>query len=100
MKKTILILLLFLTSGVLVAQDAGRKLALTAKEKKDSIAESQYRLNKYMLENRDFVLEANYLQDRYGHRHIVNSTINFIAIDSTTAIIQVGSDFRNGPNGV
>ena len=100
MKKIILILLLVFTSGVLVAQDAGRKVALTKKEKKDSIAESQYRLNKYMLENRDFVLEANYLQDRHGNRRIVNSTINFVAIDSTTAIIQVGSDYRNGPNGV
>ena len=53
-----------------------------------------------MLENRDFVLEANYLQDRFGNRRMVNSVINFVAVDSATAIIQVGSDYRNGPNGV
>ena len=100
MKKTIIILLMAFTSGVLFAQEAGRLVKLTSKEKQDSIVESQYRLNKYMLENRDFVLEANYLQDRRGNRRIVNSTINFVAIDSTTAIIQVGSDYRNGPNGV
>ena len=100
MKKTIIILLLAFASGVLFAQQSGQRVMLTAKEKKDSIAESQYQLNKYMLENRDFVLEANYLQDRRGNRRIVNSTINFVAIDSTTAIIQVGSDYRNGPNGV
>jgi len=59
MKKIILILLLVLTSGVLVAQESGQRVALTRKEKKDSIAESQYRLNKYMLENRNFVLVAS-----------------------------------------
>jgi len=100
MKKTFVILLIILLTGTLFAQEEGHRVKLTAKEKEDSVTEKQYELNKYMLENRDFVLEANYLQDRYGHRHIVNSTINFIAIDSTTAIIQVGSDFRNGPNGV
>jgi len=100
MKKIILILVLVISSGILVAQESGQRVALTRKEKKDSIAESQYRLNKYMLENRNFVLVASYLQDKRGNRRIVNSTINFVAIDSTTAIIQVGSDYRNGPNGV
>ena len=100
MKKAIIILLLVVISGGLPAQGAGQRVVLTAKEKQDSIAERQYQLNKYMLENRDLVIEANYLQDRRGNRHIVNSNINFVAIDSTTAIIQVGSDFRNGPNGV
>jgi len=100
MKRTIIILLMVLTSGLLPAQETGQRVKLTSKEKKDSIAESQYQLIKYMLENRDLVLEANYLQYRRGNRRIVNSTINFVAIDSTTAIIQVGSDYRNGPNGV
>jgi len=100
MKRTFIILILTITYGLLPAQETGQRVVLTAKEKKDSIAERQYQLNKYMLDNRDLVLEANYLQDRRGNRRIVNSTINFVAIDSTTAIIQVGSDYRNGPNGV
>ena len=100
MKKTIILLFMVITFGQLPAQEAGQRIVMTSKEKQDSVTEKQYRLNKYMLDNRDLVLEANYLQDRRGNRRIVNSTINFIAIDSTIAIIQVGSDYRNGPNGV
>lgn len=100
MKKIIILLLMAITIGQLFAQENGQRVVLTKKEKRDSIAERQYQINKYMLDNRDLVLEANYIQDRRGNRRIVNSTINFVAIDSTTAIIQVGSDYRNGPNGV
>ena len=39
-----------------------------------------------MLDNKDFVLESDFLQDRYGNRILVNSTINFVAVDSTDAI--------------
>jgi len=99
MKKKFVLIMLILFSLSLYAQQNITNV-LNSKERNDSIIESQYLLNKNMLENRDFVLEANYLQDRYGHRHIVNSMINFVAVDSLTAIIQVGSDFRNGPNGV
>jgi hypothetical protein len=53
-----------------------------------------------MIENRNFVLEANYLGNQRGNRIVVNSTFNFIRVDSIKAVIQVGSDTRLGYNGV
>jgi len=45
----------------------------------------------WMVENRQFVLEANYLSNQYGERIIVSSMINFIAIDSSRITIQLAS---------
>ena len=72
----------------------------TKNEKEIVDEKNQYQSFKDMIENRDFVLEADYLRDGRGNRVFVSNTINFVAIDSTTVIIQVGSNSRIGPNGV
>lgn len=100
MNKIIILILLVISSNGIWAQGEKNPASMTRKEKKELELDNEYRINKSMLENRDFVLEANYLQDRFGNRRMVNSVINFVAVDSATAIIQVGSDYRNGPNGV
>jgi hypothetical protein len=53
-----------------------------------------------MLENKRFVLEANYLSGSTGSRVPVNSTLNFIVIDSTKAIIQLANGWGMGYNGL
>lgn len=78
----------------------GQNDEMTKEERKKAEAEKEYQLTKQMLENKNFVLESDFLQDRYGNRVFVNSTINFVAVDSATAVIQVGSNYRMGPNGV
>lgn len=98
--KNIIIMLLFILPNVIIAQTKDENSGTTRKEKQNAEMEKQYVLNKDMLENRNFVLEADYLQDQYGNRVFVNSTINFVAVDSTTAIIQIGSNSGLGPNGV
>jgi len=100
MKKIIIILILAFVSNVILAQTGNESPAATRKEKRNAEIEKQYELNKMMLENRNFVLQADRLQDRRGHLVNVISTINFIAVDSATAIIQIGSNSRIGPNGV
>lgn len=100
MKKTIIILMLAISSNVVIAQSADKNSVVSRKEKRNAEIEKLYGMNKEMLDHRDFVLQADYLQDRYGHRVVANTIINFVAVDSTTAVIQVGSDFRKGPNGV
>ena len=100
MNKIIIIILLVISSNGIWAQATKNPSSMTKKEKKELELNKEYLMNKSMLDNRDFVLEANYLQDRFGNRHIVNSMINFVAVDSMTAIIQIGSDYHNGPNGV
>lgn len=100
MKKLIIFLILVISSGLIYGQGTDEKVPMTKKEMRHAEFEKQYQLTKSMLENKEFVLESDYLQNRYGFRIPVNSSINFVAIDSTTAIIQTGSNFWNGPNGV
>ena len=69
-------------------------------ERNDTIVfENQYQYDKYIIENKQFVLRANFLLGN-GYRRFVNSTINFVKVDSTTAVIQIGSDYGLGYNGV
>jgi hypothetical protein len=47
-----------------------------------------------------FVLEANTLKDKRGNSVNVSSNLNFIASDSISGVIQVGSNTYIGSNGV
>ena len=100
MKRLVVFFALIISASIIFAQGNDENAVLTKKEKRNAELEKDYQLTKSMLENKDFVLEADYLQDRYGNRVLVNSTINFVSVDSTEAIIQIGSNFRLGPNGV
>jgi hypothetical protein len=98
MKKLLICWFLAVFANVTFA--GGQNDKMTKEEKKKAEAEKEYQLTRQMLENKNFVLESDFLQDRYGNRVFVNSTINFVAVDSATAVIQIGSNYRMGPNGV
>lgn len=72
---------------------------------KDSVRQAERikmsRMVEYMVENKSFVIEADYVGGKYGNRIPVSSTINFILIDTTQSIFQLGSN-GGGPglNGV
>jgi len=53
-----------------------------------------------LLNAKSFVLQANYLQNKYGIRVPVNPTLNFLIIDNPNGVIQTGSDTRIGYNDV
>ncbi|MEA3461676.1 MAG: DUF4251 domain-containing protein, partial [Bacteroidota bacterium] len=53
-----------------------------------------------MVQYQRFVLEAHTLRDKRGTSLQVASNINFIAADSLTGVIQVGSNTYIGRNGV
>ena len=54
-----------------------------------------------MLENKNFVLESDFLENRYGYRFPVSPNINFVKVEpGGEAVIQIGSNYRIGPNGV
>ena len=53
-----------------------------------------------MVEHQRFVLEADMLRDKAGAVINVSSMINFVAIDSTFGVIQIGSNSYVGLNGV
>ena len=70
------------------------------KSAKKAEAEKKFRRMEQILENREFVLEADYLSNQYGSRVPVTSTLNFIKVDSTAGVIQIGSNSGMGYNGV
>lgn len=54
----------------------------------------------FMITHQRFVLEAEYISNKSGSRVPVQSTINFIMLDSTVATVQLGSAMTAGYNGV
>lgn len=100
MKRLVLLSALIISTSFLYAQGNDENSAQTKKEKREAELEKKFQLTKQMLDDKDFVLETNFLQDRYGFRVPVVSMINFVSVDSTEAIIQIGSNSRIGPNGV
>lgn len=72
------------------------------KEKTDKKAEleKKFRQMEQILEKKTYVLEADYLSNQYGSRIPVTSTLNFIKVDSTESVIQIGSNSGVGYNGV
>ncbi|MFW5645178.1 MAG: DUF4251 domain-containing protein [Bacteroidota bacterium] len=85
-------------SSVLVAQD-GKTREEKKQARKEKI-EREYETTREIIETKQFVLETNYLENRYGQRIPVPSSLNFIMVDSTNAVIQVGSPSGMGYNGV
>lgn len=100
MKRLVIIFALIISTSFLFGQVNDENSVLTKKERRKAELEKNFQLTKQMLENKDFVLETNFLQDRYGFRVQVVPMINFVSVDSTKAVIQIGSNWRVGPNGV
>jgi hypothetical protein len=70
-------------------------------EKRKTEAEITAKLVDYMVNHRQFVLEANYLSNQRGERSVVSNRINFIAIDSNRITIQLASvSGMGGSNGM
>jgi hypothetical protein len=68
------------------------------KQREAELAETTVLIDK-MVNSRQFVLEADYLSNQYGHRIMVNSTLNFIIVDSTEGVLQTASmSGVGGPN--
>jgi hypothetical protein len=101
MKKLVLIFVLALSTSFIFAQSTNQDSTLTKKEKRKAEIERQYQSTKDMLENKNFVLESNFLQNRYGNRYLVSPNINFVKVSpNDEVVIQIGSNWRIGPNGV
>ncbi len=92
-----ILLLLGLSWSSITAQQLTRQ---EKKEIRNSAMAANYQILDSLLSAKSFVLEADYLADKYGFRVPVNSTLNFIKIEGVTGVLQTGSDFRRGSNNV
>jgi hypothetical protein len=96
---------LFLTIGLLwISNNSNAQdVKLTRQEQKEArraVLLANFNLLDTLIENKSFVLEAYYLQNRFGDRIIVPQMLNFIKVDSTNVILQTGSYSMFGYNGV
>jgi hypothetical protein len=96
---------LFLTIGLcLISYNSFSKdKKLTRQEQKEVRRAEQlekFQVLDTLLERKTFVLEADYLENRYGERVIVPQLLNFIRVDSNSAVLQTGSNNNIGYNGV
>jgi hypothetical protein len=112
MKKIIFILELIILSTYsfsqynspddqVINQKETRRLAREHKlAEKHAQEEKARELTADLVKAHRFILEADYVAGRLGSRYPVNSTLNFIMIDSTDAVLQLGSPYGIGYNGV
>lgn len=85
------------------SQDFSHDTKMTRKEKKEARKTelyANYQAIDTLLERKQFVLEADYLQGKYGSEIPVTSTLNFIKVDSPNVILQTGANTAFGYNGV
>jgi hypothetical protein len=53
-----------------------------------------------LLERKTYVIEADFLRDQYGNQVPVTSVLNFILVNSSRVVLQTGSNYSAGNNGV
>jgi hypothetical protein len=70
------------------------------KEAKKAQLTANFHVLDSLLSFRVFVLEADYLQNKYGSRIWVSSNLNFVRVDGPKSVLQTGSNFSEGSNGV
>ncbi|MDP4208073.1 MAG: DUF4251 domain-containing protein [Bacteroidota bacterium] len=101
----IIIVALFLASGLSAQENATNKeVVKTEKQKRkaarDSAFANEYLKLKGIIDSMSFVLEADYLYNQWGYRIWVPSELNFIMVDSSEVVIQTGNNSGVGYNGV
>lgn len=105
MRKLILVLSLLFISCLLPAQETTKdtlsKQEVRARKKAEKEAKTQREFEELyqLIENRSFVLEAEYLSITRAGKINVRFMINFVMIDSAEAVFQYGFDGRNTWNG-
>ena len=96
---------LFLVFGfILISLNSNSQDVKLSRQERKEVRNAQMALNFHILDSllnaKSFVLEADYLQNGYGFRIPVISSLNFIKVDSTYGVLQTGSAFMLGYNGV
>ncbi len=108
-KLTYHLTILLLTLGLILipykgsSQDFQQDRKMTKNEKKEARKANLYAnflAIDTLLQRKSFVLEAQFLNNRFGTQMPVTSTLNFIKVDSPQVVLQTGSNTYTGYNGV
>jgi len=82
-----------------ICQDVKPDKQSMKEAKKAQLTANFYVLDSLLRSGR-YVLEADFLQNKYGSRVSVPPMLNFIRVDGPKGVLQTGSDTRQGYNGV
>jgi hypothetical protein len=77
-----------------------KEIRALKKQKKEAELKIMYDSISQVIDSRQFVLEADFLNNLKGNRINVVSSLNFIEVDSAYAVLQIGSNRGMGYNGV
>ncbi len=105
-KNKSILLLLFLVPVIISAQEVDTTLSGKQKREQKKLAkeaklQKQFDSTYQVLSKRSFVLEAEFIENtKVAGRQSVDKLLNFILVDSSNAVLQIGSDKRIGYNGV
>ncbi len=103
-KLTINLGSLFLTIGFcMITYNSSSQDKLSKQEQKETRKaelNANYLVLDTLLERKSFVLEADFLNNQYGNRIHVTPMINFLRVDSSNVVLQIGSNYNLGYNGV
>ena len=95
--------LLGLIGMIIISVNAGAQEKLTRQEKKE-VQKAQALYNYHILDSllmtKRFVLEANYLRDKYGNQVNVSNGINFVRVEGDKGVLQTGANSGFGSNGL
>ncbi len=96
---------LFLMLGFLwISLNSNSQDAKLTRQEQKEVRKAQKAANFNILDSllnaKSFVLEADYLRNGYGDILPVTSALNFIKVDDSKGVLQTGSNFRFGNNGV
>ncbi len=95
-------LMLFCLNGYSQENQISEK-KLTRQERKEARKaelQANFAILDSLLEKRTFVLEADWLEDKYGDKVQVPSMVNFIMVNANAGVLQTGSNVAMGYNGV
>jgi Domain of unknown function (DUF4251) len=70
------------------------------KEVRKALMQENFNILDSLLNVKSFVLEADFLVDKYGYRVPVLSDVNFVKVDESRGVLQTGSGTSMGYNGV
>lgn len=103
MKRKLVTLMFLILLSLIIMPDGfsqGKQDRKKRKAKRDAELVANFRAIDTLLQKQSFVIEADYLNDRYGYRVPVASNINFIHVDAGHVVLQTGTSAAVGYNGV
>lgn len=104
MKTLIFLVLNLVYLNSLLAQEAKQDSVKTEVEsesqKKSRLLDEKFFIVKQLLDSKQFVVKASYVNDKKGSQQSVNGRFNFLIVDSTQSTVQIADDSGIGPYGV